>query len=102
MGFDIDVRRDGRMTSINLSGCFNYEQVIAFRRTVLHSLKLEGADIAVDCAGLGYIDSFAMSELILCRNLAREQGRDIVLTHCSGLVRDALRLGNFHKIFTMN
>lgn len=95
----IDVRQNGRMTSIHLTGHFGHAGTHSFRTAVMRCLNDEASEVVIDCGGLVYIDSLAMGALVLCRNAVLQKGRTIALANCHGPVQEALRLGNFHKIF---
>lgn len=100
--FKIDVQQADRIITIRLQGHFDHKAVHAFRLPALKALELGGNRVAIDCGGLTYIDSTAMGELVLFRSMALKKDMIVALTHASGLVRQALQMGNFQKIFEMD
>jgi anti-sigma B factor antagonist len=55
--------------------------------------------IVLDLAGVSFLDSAGLGELIACKKRTVEQGGDIRLLHPVGKVRDLLEMLSLNRIF---
>lgn len=99
--FKVDIEKSDRAVTVRLQGRFDHGATHAFRLSALKGMEGGASRVVVDCSGLNYIDSTAMGELIYFRNIALKKSMTVVLARSAGLVREALLMGNFQKIFEM-
>lgn len=95
------IREAGQSTLVDLAGRLDHATVSQFRKAIRSCIDHQSREVVVDCGKLDYLDSLAMGGLLACRDLLTKEGKTLVLANCRGLLLDALRLGNFHKIFEM-
>lgn len=86
---------------IRLEGRFDFNAHRDFREAADTVLAGPATPIAVDFAGVDYVDSSALGMLLMLRDRARNAGRDVTLVACHGAVRQVLDIANFGKLFTI-
>ena len=70
------------------------------RRAVLDALAAS-PKVAVNLAGVGYIDSSGIAALVEGFQAARTKGQSFVLVECSTAVLAVLKLARLDKVFTL-
>lgn len=56
----------------------------------------------VDLSNVSYLDSSALGMLLLLRNYADMRGAKVLLSHCSSVVSQVLKMANFNRLFTIS
>lgn len=88
---------------VKLSGRFDFNSHREFRASyegVLGDTNLR--EIAVDLAGVDYLDSSALGMLLLLRDKATAASKSVSLANCRGNVRQVLDIANFGKLFKIS
>ena len=91
----------GGRAVIRLQGRFDFNAHREFRDAIDAALKLDAREVAVDLAGVDYLDSSALGMLLMLRDKARSLGRAVVLTGSQGAVKQVLDIANFSKLFSI-
>jgi anti-anti-sigma factor len=86
---------------ITLKGEFTFTENKKFREINEEIAKLSVKHFVIDISGLTFIDSAALSMLIVIQEENRKQGRDMVLRSPRGQVREILTKSKFHKFFSI-
>jgi len=95
------ILRDDR-ARLTLSGSFDFNAHKDFRRACDSVLQTPSVrTLELDLARVDYIDSSALGMLLILRDRAQEQGRQVILSGASGTVRQVLEIANFGKLFTL-
>ena len=93
--------RDG-IAAISLQGRFDFNSHREFRDAIDTVLASPATAIAVDFAGVEYLDSSALGMLLMLRDRAKGIGRDVALANCRGTVKQILDIANFGKLFKID
>jgi anti-anti-sigma factor len=89
----VEVRDDRGEPSISLSGELIGPELGHMQHVCLTALrKLNGSELALDMAGVHYIDSLSIGRLIALNSTAEKNGKLLVLKNCQSRVRDTLRM----------
>lgn len=95
-------RTEGQRAILRLSGRFEFSAHREFRDAADHILRQEGIDeIVVDLMDLEYVDSSALGMLLMLRERALGAKLGLVLAKPRGMVRQALDIAHFEKLFTI-
>ncbi len=98
----IATRTDGQRAILRLSGRFEFSAHREFREAVDQVLRQGGIDeLVVDLMGLDYVDSSALGMLLMLRERAMGAKLGVVLAKPRGMVRQALDIAHFEKLFTI-
>lgn len=97
----IAVREEGQRTYILLTGRLDYSGSENLRKAVRGVLKSPSREVILDLSELTYLDSLAMGAMLSARTLLETGKKKMVLSNARGMVLDALRIANFHKLFEM-
>jgi anti-anti-sigma factor len=89
---------DGRAV-IQLQGRFDFNAHREFRDAVDSAMAGTERELHVDLGGVDYLDSSALGMLLMLRDKAKSNNREVVLTHCTGAVKQVLDIANFPKLF---
>jgi len=93
---------DGRAV-VKLQGRFDFNSHREFRECVDGILPLASIqEISVDMGGVDYLDSSALGMLLMLRDKARGNSKEVSLVNCKGAVRQVLDIANFSKIFPIS
>lgn len=96
----ITTRTEGHRAILRLSGRFEFSAHREFRETADYLLRQEGIDeVVVDLIDLDYVDSSALGMLLMLRERTREAKLGLVLAKPRGMVRQALDIAHFEKLF---
>lgn len=88
-------------TRILLSGRLDYQNNEKLRKAVRGCLLKEPSEVVLDMTNLTYLDSLAMGAILSLNTQLQQQGKHMVLDGAQGMVRDALRMANFHKLLEL-
>jgi len=97
----IEVREEGRTTRLVLSGRLDHASSENLRKAIRGVLRSPSKEVLLDVGGLSYLDSLAMGAMLSSRTLLEGAGKKTVLANARGMVLDALRIANFHKLFEL-
>lgn len=100
MQASVDVT-EGRAV-IRLEGRFDFNSHRDFREAVDAALASPASVVAVDLAGVEYLDSSALGMLLMLRDRAKSAAREVTLTGCRNAVKQILDIANFGKLFTID
>lgn len=100
MQASVDVS-EGRAV-IRLQGRFDFNSHRDFREVVDTALASPASVIAVDLAGVEYLDSSALGMLLMLRDRAKSASREVTLAGCRNAVKQILDIANFGKLFTID
>lgn len=87
---------------IELQGRFDFNAHRDFREAVDAALAAPATAIAIDFAGVEYLDSSALGMLLMLRDRARGSAREVELACCRGAVKQVLDIANFGKLFRID
>ncbi len=99
---NIEIQKDGNTARLILNGRFDFNSYQDFNRQA-DQMMADGSigQLAVDFENVKYIDSSALGMLLLLKERATSVSKSIQLVNCKGAVYQALKLGNFHRLFTI-
>ncbi len=98
----IATRTEGQRAILRLSGRFEFSVHREFREAVDQILRQDGIDeLVVDLMNLEYVDSSALGMLLMLRERANGAKLGVVLAKPRGMVRQALDIAHFEKLFTI-
>lgn len=95
----ITVQEGTTSTRITASGRLDSASVEKLRKAVRGSFHHTASEVVLEMGDLTYLDSMAMGAILSCRMLLEKEGKKLVLAGPKGMVLDALRIANFHKLF---
>lgn len=85
---------------VRLTGRFDFstrDQFIArIKEMISHA---EAAEIRIDLASVVYIDSSALGMLLMARDLAKQNSKEVTLSSPQPLVRQTLETAQFARLF---
>ena len=90
--------KEGR-AHIRLQGRFDFNAHREFREAIDTVLAGPATVVAVDFAGVEYLDSSALGMLLMLRDRAKSAAREVTLANCRGAVKQILDIANFGKLF---
>lgn len=98
----ITVQTNGDTAKMVLNGRFDFNAHHEFRHACEEVLSAGNTtEIEVDLDRVEYLDSSALGMLLLLREKAHGNHRELVLVNCHGLVRQVLDVANFGRLFTI-
>ena len=93
---------DGKVGKIVLCDKFDFKTRNTFRQaTEALIANTEVQTIDVDFTHVSYLDSSALGMLLLLKEKAEEQEKEVNLIHCQEAVRNILDIACFEQIFTI-
>lgn len=88
---------------LRLSGRFDFKAHREFREAVDAVLAQAGnRSVQVDLADVAYLDSSALGMLLMLRDKAKANNKDVALIGVKGSVRQVLDIANFSKLFPIS
>jgi anti-anti-sigma factor len=98
----IATRTEGERCVLRLTGRFEFSAHREFRETVERVLGQQGLkEIVVDLTDVDYVDSSALGMLLMLRERAGSARLTLKLTNPRGMVRQALDIAHFEKLFAI-
>ncbi|OAN43042.1 hypothetical protein A6A04_10130 [Paramagnetospirillum marisnigri] len=88
----LSVVLDGRMTHADYKG---------FREILARINQDKPARIRFDLARVSFVDSSALGMLLIVRDAASHDKREVILKGASGQVEALINVGKLHKYFTI-
>ncbi|MDP1525064.1 MAG: STAS domain-containing protein [Rhodocyclaceae bacterium] len=95
----ITVQEGTTSTRITISGRLDLLSAEKLRKAVRGCMRHTAREVVLEMRDLTYLDSMAMGAILSCRTLLENEGKKLVLAGPQGMVMDALRIANFHKLF---
>ncbi len=92
--------RDGGLI-IKVSGRMTHKDHKAFREILAQINKVGTSSVRFDLSRVEFMDSSALGMLLIVRDAAVQQNRDIVLKGASGQVENLIKVAKLHKYFTI-
>ncbi len=87
---------------VKILGRFTFETHKMFRSALDVQLAVNIDKIIIDFEAVDYIESAALGMLLLARERAIAQGKQVELANCRGSVKAVLDIANFQKLFKIN
>ena len=85
---------------LRLSGRFDFKAHREFREAVDAVLAQAGNRVVqVDLGDVSYLDSSALGMLLMLRDKAKANNKDVALVGVKGSVKQVLDIANFSKLF---
>lgn len=97
--FMISVQEGAASSRITVSGRLDLLSADKLRKAARSCVRHASREVVLDMGGLTYLDSMAMGAILSCRTLLESEGKKLVLAGPRGMILDALRIANFHKLF---
>jgi anti-sigma B factor antagonist len=102
MALTVNTRRWGNVAIIDLSGRITLGESTGILRDEIRSLLSQGnKNIVLDLAGVAYVDSAGLGELVGAYTTAANQGGAIKLLHLQGKMIDLMQVTKLHTIFAI-
>lgn len=88
--------------TLTLNGRFDFHSHRDFRAAYEKALEESAVrEIEINFSTVDYLDSSALGMLLLLREKAEAQGKQVVLAGLKGTVKQVLDIANFGKLFTI-
>jgi anti-sigma B factor antagonist len=101
MALTAKTRRVGSVAIVDLNGRITLGESTGILRDELRSLLSQGSKhIVLNMAGVTYVDSAGLGELVGAYTTATNQGGAVKLLHMQGKLRDLMQITKLHTIFT--
>lgn len=100
MALTIKVRRSGDVAILDLDGKVTLGENTGILRDELRSLLAQGTkNIILNMAGVSYVDSAGLGELVGAYTTAANQGGSVALLHLQTKMKDLLQVTKLHTVF---
>lgn len=100
MALTAKTRRIGNVAIVDLSGRITLGESTGILRDELRSLLSQGnKQIVLNLAGVTYVDSAGLGELVGAYTTAMNQGGAVKLLHMQGKLRDLMQITKLHTVF---
>ena len=100
MGFQISTRELDRIMVVDAVGRLTLSDSRTQLRDLIHVLSGNGQKkFLLNLAGLEFIDSDGMGELVRCYSFLRQRGGEMKLVHVTKKVQDLLELTRLNTLF---
>ena len=98
----IATRTEGQRAVLRLSGRFEFSAHREFREAIDRVLAQQGIDdLVVDLMDVDYVDSSALGMLLMLRDRANTAKKSLSLASPRGMVKQALEIARFDKLFSI-
>jgi anti-anti-sigma factor len=99
---DIRATTEGKTAIIHMSGRFDFNVHRDFKGAYDPLLQQKDINsLEIDLSGVEYLDSSALGMLLLLRERAAAEGKEVVLCKPGSTVLQILDIANFAKLFTI-
>ena len=100
MALTAKTRRVGNVAIVDLTGRITLGESTGILRDELRSLLAQGnKQIILNMAGVSYVDSAGLGELVSAYTTATNQGGSLKLLHLQGKLHDLMQITKLHTIF---
>lgn len=93
------VQEGASRTRIVLSGRLDLVSADRLGKELRGCIRHAAREVVLEMGDLTYLDSMAMGALLSSRTLLENASKKLVLAGPKGMVLEALRIANFHKLF---
>ncbi|HEY3457302.1 MAG TPA: STAS domain-containing protein [Bryobacteraceae bacterium] len=101
MALTAKTRRVGNVAIVDLTGRITLGESTGILRDELRSLLAQGnKQIILNMAGVSYVDSAGLGELVSAYTTATNQGASLKLLHLQGKLHDLMQITKLHTIFS--
>jgi anti-sigma B factor antagonist len=101
MALTTKVRRVGDVSIVDLHGKITLGENTGILRDELKSLLAQGTkNIVLNMAGVSYVDSAGLGELVGAYTTATNQGGSVKLLNMQGKMKDLMQITKLHTIFS--
>lgn len=98
----ITLRTDEKRAIVRLAGRFEFNAHREFRDAVDSVLQKQDIDsVLIDLAEVQYLDSSALGMLLMLRDRASAAQKGLSLANPRGMVKQALEIARFDKLFSI-
>lgn len=97
MEYGVETRPDG--LSVHITGRMTHADYKGFRHILQAINEHEAPRIVFDLGAVEFVDSSALGMLLIVRDAAVQQKRDVVLKGATGQVEKLITIGKLHKYF---
>jgi anti-anti-sigma factor len=99
----IATRTEGQRVVLRLSGRFEFSAHREFREAIERIMQMDGIDeLSIDLMDVDYVDSSALGMLLMVRERTNGAKLGLVLANPRGMVRQALDIAHFEKLFVIS
>jgi anti-anti-sigma factor len=96
-------RTEGQRVVLRLSGRFEFSAHREFREAIDRIMQMKGIDeLAIDLMDVDYVDSSGLGMLLMVRERTNSAKLGLILANPRGMVRQALDIAHFEKLFTIS
>ena len=100
MSLNTKTREVGNVTILDLNGKITLGENTGILRDELRSLLAQGKkQIVLNMAGVTYVDSAGLGELVGAYTTATNQGGSVKLLNLQGKMKDLMQITKLHTIF---
>ena len=100
MAITAKTRRVGNVAIVDLNGRITLGESTGILRDELRSLLSQGSkQIVLNMAGVTYVDSAGLGELVGAYTTATNQGGAVKLLHMQGKLKDLMQITKLHTVF---
>ncbi len=100
MALTAKVRKVGEVAIVDLNGKITLGENTGILRDELRSLLSQGVkNIVLNMAGVSYVDSAGLGELVGAYTTATNQGGSLKLLNLQGKMKDLMQITKLHTIF---
>ena len=100
MGLQITTREFGRVTVVDVIGKLTLSESRTQLRDMIHVLSSSGhRKFLLNLAGVEYVDSDGMGELVRCYTTVRQTGGEMKLVQVNKRVADLLQITRLNSLF---
>jgi anti-anti-sigma factor len=98
----ITLRSEDKRAILRLTGRFEFSMHREFREAVDTALQNKDVEtVVIDLAGVEYLDSSALGMLLMLRDRANTAKKSLSLASPRGMVKQALDIARFDKLFSI-
>jgi anti-anti-sigma factor len=99
---DITVTTSATAATIRMNGRFDFNAHRSFKEAYDPLLRQTGiGNLEIDLGGVEYLDSSALGMLLLVRERAEAEGKEVILCKPNASIRQILDIANFGKLFAI-
>jgi anti-sigma B factor antagonist len=103
MSFRATIRDVGEVTVIDMDGRITLGEGSALLRDLVHEmLSKNRRKIVMNLAGINYIDSTGLGELVSAYRLIKSEGGELKLLHLNKKVTDLLQITKLYTVFDVH
>jgi anti-sigma B factor antagonist len=100
MALTVKTRRVGNVAIVDLNGRITLGENTGILRDELKSLLAQGSkNIILNMAGVSYVDSAGLGELVGAYTTATNQAGSVKLLHMQGKMKDLMQVTKLHTVF---